>query len=105
MNKSKLTPLWKATNNNLSFISSIVKTSLLNRVMKDRKLSFSLCSIVSKLEEECLWRCPPIKLLANNLFNSSNEPTEFGGILLNYTYASPLSVVGNALHIFSSETP
>ena len=52
MNKSELTPLWKAANNNLLSISSTVTASLLKRVMKDRKLSFSLCSMVSRLDEE-----------------------------------------------------
>ena len=54
MNKSELTPQWKAANSNLSSILSIVKASLLKRVMKDRKLSLSPYSIVSTLEEECL---------------------------------------------------
>ena len=105
INKSKLTPLWKAANNNLSSISSTFKAPLLKRVMKDRKLSFSHCSIVNKLNEECLCLCPSIKLLTNNLLNSLKEPTVFGGILLNHTRADPLRVVGKALHIISSETP
>ena len=48
MNKSKLTPLWKAANNNLSSILSTVRASLLKQVMKDRKLSFSPCSMVRR---------------------------------------------------------
>ena len=67
--------------------------------MKDRKLSFSPCSIVNRLDEEPLCLCPPIKLLTNNLLNSSKEPTVFGGILLNHTRAGPLRVGGKALHI------
>ena len=63
MNKSELTPLWKVANNILSSISSTVRASLLKRVIKDRKLSFFPCSIVNKLDEECLCLCPPIKLL------------------------------------------
>ena len=61
--------------------------------------------MVSRLDEErlCLW--PPIKLLINNLLNSSKELTELGGILLNHIRAGPLRVVGKALHIISSETP
>ena len=99
MNRSKLTLLWKAANSSLSSISSTVKASLLKRVMKDRKLSFSPCSMVSRLDEErlCLW--PPMKLLTNNLLNSSKELTKLGGILLNHTRAGPLRVVGKALHI------
>ena len=105
MNKSELTPLWKAANSSLSSISSIVKASLLKQVMKDRKLSFSPCFMVSRLDEERLCLCPPMKLLTNNLLNSSKELTVFRGILLNHTRASPLRVVGKTLHIISSGTP
>ena len=105
MNKSKLTPLWKAANNSLSSTSSTLRASLLKRVMKDRRLSFSPYSMVNKLDEERLCLCPLMKLLTNNLLNSSKELTEFGGILLNHTCASPLRVVGKALHIISSGTP
>ena len=104
MNKSKLTPLWKAVNNYLSSILSTVRTSLLKRVMKDCKLSFSPYSMISRLDEERLCLCRPIKLLTNSLLNSSKELTVFGGILLNHTYAGSLKVVGKALHIISSET-
>ena len=45
-----------------------------------------------------------MKLLTNNLLNSSKELTELRGILLNYTHAGPLRVVGKALHIISSRT-
>ena len=105
MNRTELTPLWKAVNSNLSTISSTVKTSLLNWVMKDRELSLSPCSIVSRPDEERLCLCPPIKLLTNTLLNSSKKPTVFGSILLNHTHAAPLRVVGKALHIISSRTP
>jgi len=105
MSKSELTPLWKATNINLSSISSTVRAFLLNRVMNDHKLSFSPCSVVNKLDKECLCHCPPIRLLTNNLLNFSNKPTVFGGILLNHTYAGPLRVVGKALHIISFGNP
>ena len=94
MNKFELTPLWKAANINLSSISSTVKASLLKRVMKDRKLSFSPCSTVSRLGKELLCLCPPIKLLTNNLLNSLKEPTVFGGILLNHTRVGSLRVLG-----------
>ena len=73
--------------------------------MNDRRLSFSLCSMVNKLDEERLCLCPPMKLLTNSLLNSSKELTEFGGILLNQTLAGPLRVVGKALHTISSGTP
>ena len=105
MNKSELSPLWKAANNNLSSISSTVKASLLKRVMKDHKLLFSPCSIVSRLDKKCLCLCPPIKLLMNNLLNSPKEPTVFKGILRNHTRAGALKVVGKAVHIISSGTP
>ena len=105
MNKSELTPLWKTANNNLSLISSIIRASLLKQVMKDRKFSFLPYSMVNKQDEERFFLCPPIKLLTDNLLNSSKEPTVFGGILLNHTRADPLRVVGNALHMISSGTP
>ena len=73
--------------------------------MKDRKLLLFPCSIVSKLDEECLYLWPPMELLTNNLLSSSKELTVFGGILLNHTYVGPLRVVGKALHIISSEIP
>ena len=46
-----------------------------------------------------------MKLLTNNLLNSTKELTEFGGILLNQTRAGPLRVVGKSLHMISSRTP
>ena len=61
--------------------------------------------MVNRLDEERLCLCPPMKLLTNNLLNSSKELTELGGILLNHTCAGPLRVVGKALHIISSRTP
>ena len=61
--------------------------------------------MVSRLDEELLCLCAPIKLLTNNLLSSSKELTELGGILLNYARAGPLRVVGKALHIISSGTP
>ena len=61
--------------------------------------------MISRLDEERLCLCPPIKLLTNNLLNSSKELTKLGGILLNHTHAGPLRVVGKALHIISSGTP
>ena len=105
MNKSELTSLWKAANNNLSSISYTIRASFLKQVIKDRKLSFSPCSMVNRLDKERLCLCPPIKLLTNSLLNSSKELTVFGGILLNHTCASPLRVVGKALHMISSGTP
>ena len=46
-----------------------------------------------------------MKLLTNNLLNSSKELTVFGGILLNHTCVGPLKVVRKVLHIISSGTP
>ena len=105
MNKSELTPLWKAANNSLSSTSFMLRASLLKRVMKDCRLSFSPCYMVNKLDEERLCLCPPMKLLTNNFLNSSKELIEFRGILLNQTRAGPLIVVRKALHIISSGTP
>ena len=105
MNRSELIPLWKAANRSLSSTSSTLRASLLKRVTNDRKLSFSPCSMANKLDEERLCLCPPMKLLTNNLLNSSKELTEFRGILLNQTHARPLRVVGKALHMISSGTP
>ena len=105
MNKSELTLLWKVANKSLSSTLSTLRAFLLKRVINDRRLSVSPCSIVSKLDKERLCLCPPMKLLTNNLLNSSNELIEFGGILLNQTHAGPLRVVGKALHIISSRTP
>ena len=73
--------------------------------MKDHKLSFSPCSMVNRLDEERLYLYPSIKLLTNNLLNSSKEPPVFESILLNHTRASPFKVVGKAQHIISSGTP
>ena len=61
--------------------------------------------MVNRLDEERLCLCPPMKLLTNNLLNSSKELTVLGGILLNQTHAGPLRVVGKALHIIPSRTP
>ena len=46
-----------------------------------------------------------MKLLTNNLLNSSKELTVLGGILLNHTRAGTLRVIRKALHIISFETP
>ena len=105
MKRSELTPLWNAASSNLSSTSSTDRASRLKRVIKDRKLSFSPCSMVNRLDEERLCLCPPMKLLTNNLLNSLKELTEFEGILLNHTHVGPLRVVGRALHIISSKTP
>ena len=100
-----MTPIWKVANKILSSISSTNKASLLKRLMKDRRLSFSPCSMFSKLDEKhlCIW--PLTKLLTNNLLNSWKEVIVFGDILLNHTRVGPLSVVGKALHIILSRTP
>ena len=46
-----------------------------------------------------------MKLLMNNLLNSSKELTVFGVISLNHTRASPLRVVGKILYIIPFGTP
>ena len=57
------------------------------------------------MDEERLCLCPLMKLLTNNLLNSSKELTVLRGILLNHTRVGPLRIVGKALHIISSGTP
>ena len=105
MNKSELTSLWKAAKGNLLSTSFTIRASQFKRVMKECKLSFSPYSVVNKLDEERLCLYPPMKLLTNNLLNSSKELTVFRGILLNHTRAGLLRVVGKALHIISFGTP
>ena len=46
-----------------------------------------------------------MKCLTKSPFNSLEVEMELEAILLNHTQASPLSVVGKALHMISSETP
>ena len=105
MKRPELTPLWNAASSNLSSTSSTDRASRLKRVIKDRRLSFSPCSMVNRLDEERLCLCLPINLLTNKLLNSSNELTELGGILLNHTRVGLFRVVGKALHIISSGNP
>ena len=59
----------------------------------------------NRLDEECFYLCPLMKLLMNNLLNSWKEVMVFGGSLLNYTLVGAFNVVGKALHIISSRTP
>ena len=66
MNKLELTLLWKAANRSLSSTLTTLRASLLKRVMNDRRLSFSPCFMVNKLDKERLCLCPPMKLLTNN---------------------------------------
>ena len=105
MKISELTPLWNAASNSLSSTSSTVRASRLKQVIKDRILSFFPCSMVNRLDEKRLCLYPLVKLLTNNLLNSSKQLTELGGILLNHTRVGLLRVVGKALHIISSGTP
>ena len=100
MNKSELTPLWKAANN----IHLIHRQGFPVETSDKGPQAFILLMFYSQ-QAGCLCLYPPMKLLTNNLLNSSKELTEFGGILLNHTRAGPLRVVGKALHIISSETP
>ena len=104
MNRSEVTPLWKAANKILSSISSTNRDSLLKRLIKDCKLLFSPCSMFSKLDKECLCLWPLTKLLTNSLLNSWKEVMVFGGILPNHAWVGPLSRVRKALHIISSRT-
>ena len=105
MNKSKVTPLQKAAKRILSSILSTNRASLLKRLMKAHRLSFSPCTIFSKLDKEHLCLCPLKKLLMNNLLNSWNEVIMFGGGLPNHTLVEPFNVVGKALYMISFGTP
>ena len=68
-------------------------------------LSFSRCLIFRRLVGDLLYFCPPMKYVTKCPLSSIKFEIEFGVILLNHTLASPLSVVGNALHIILSRTP
>ena len=46
-----------------------------------------------------------MKCVTKSLLNSLTVESELGAILLNHTRAGPLSVVGKALYLISSETP
>ena len=105
MNKAELTPLCKVAKSSLSSTLSTVRASLLKWVMEEHRLSFSLFSMVYRLDEERLCLCPPMKLLTNNLLNSSKKLIVFEGILLNHTHAGLLRVVGKTQHKISFGTP
>ena len=73
--------------------------------MKFCRLSLSPCFKFNRIDEDHLYRCPPIKLLTNNLLSSWNEAMVFGGNLPNQTLVDPFKVVRKALHRISSGTP
>ena len=81
MKRSEVTPLWNVASNSLSSTSSTIRASRLKRVIKDRRLSFFPCSMVNRLDEKRLCLYPLVKLLTNNLLNSSKELTELRGYL------------------------
>ena len=89
----------------LSSASSIKRASLLKRVTYDLRLSSSCCLMFSRLSKDLSYLCPLINWVMKGPLNSLKVDTVLGVNLLNYTRASSLSVVGNALHIISSRTP
>ena len=89
----------------LSSVSLIKRASLLNRVTYNLKLSFSYCLMFSKLDENLLYLCPPMKCETKFLLNSLKVEMVLRTILLNHTLANPLSVVGKTLHMILSRTP
>ena len=95
----------KAMTKTLSSASLIKKASLLNRVTYDLKPSSSRCLMFSRLAEDLLYLYPPMKCATKCPLNSLKVETMLGAILLNHNLASPMSVVGKALHIMSFETP
>ena len=97
MNNSKLTPLYKIAKRILPSISSTNRASLLKRLMKEHRLSFSHCSMLNKLNEERFCLCLPMKLLTNNLLNSWNEVMLFGSNFPNHTLAGSFRLVENDL--------
>ena len=59
----------------------------------------------SRLAEDLLYLYPLIKWVIKCPLNSLKVETVLGVSLVNHTFASPLSVVGNTLYIISSRTP
>ena len=87
----------KAVTKTLSSASLIERASLLIRVTYDLKLSSFHCLIFSRITEDLLYLCPPMKYVTKCPLNSLKVEIVLG--------AAPLSVVGNALHMISSRTP
>ena len=98
-------PLVNVVTRTLSSASSIKRASSLKGVTYDLRLSSSRCLMFNGLVEDLLYLYPPIKWVMKCPLNSLKVATVLGASLLNYTLTGPLSVVGNTLHIISSETP
>ena len=98
-------PLVKAVTRILSSALSISSASLLNWVTYNLKLSLSRCLTFKRLAEDLLYHWPPMKCVTKSPLNSLKVKMKLGTILLNHTWAGPLSVVGKALHMISSRTP
>ena len=90
---------------NLSSALLIKRASLLKQVTYDLRLSSSHCLMFNRLVEDLLYLCPSIKWVTKCSLNSLKVEMVLEVSLLNHILASLLSVVGNALHIISSETP
>ena len=89
----------------LSSDSSIKRASLLKWVTHDLRLSSYHCLMFNRLIEDLLYLCPSIKWVTKCSLNSLKVAMVLGASLLNHTFAGSLSVVGNTMHIISSETP
>ena len=98
-------PLVKAVTKILSSASLIENASLLKRVIYDRSVSSFRYLMLIKHAVDFLYLCPPMKCEVNWALSSLKVLIEFGVNLLNQILAAPLSVVGNALHMISSDTP
>ena len=99
---SSSNPAWKAVRMTWSSASSTCSSSLLNQVTYCLSDSPSACWMLRKWPVVFLCICPPIKWRTKPLPCCSNFAIVLGCILLNYTLATPFSVIRNALHITSS---
>ena len=86
-----------------SLASSTCSSSLLNRVIYCLSDSLSAYWMLRRWPVGFLCLFPPIKWWTKPLLSWSKSAIVPGGILLNHTLVAPFNVVGNALHITSSE--
>lgn len=89
----------------LSSASSNNSASLLNQVTYGLSFLSSYCLTFKRIAEDLLYHWPPTKCVTKSPLSSLKVEMELGAILLNHTQASPLSVIGKALHMISSGTP
>ena len=96
-------PAWKVVKMTWSLASSTCSSSLLNRVIYCLSDSLSAYWMLRRWPVGFLCLFPPIKWWTKPLLSCSKSAIVPGGILLNHTLVAPFNVVGNALHITSSE--